>query len=297
MFIKKYDFLTGCVLFGLILFSACSGQGAVIENDRQPGAQPTVSAMLETVPTIVPPTVTQPVEKNTIEATVFTPLKVVELCSPIEGMTRQELEKSVVNPFLPPPAGSDDPHHGVDLADIDPNSGFALEGRRVNALMSGKVASVIVNRFPYGNGIILETPLRKIPAEWVNMLDLPAIQSVDLSSSTLTCPSMSPIVVSENPGERSLYFLYAHLKNPPMIKLGDLVVCGQQLGNIGNTGNSINPHLHLEVRLGMENITLGGMAHYDASATVDEMNTYCLWRISGYFQRIDPMKIISLIQD
>lgn len=298
MVIKKIYSWGGCVLLGFSLFSACTIQKAAIEIDKQPTVPLATGTPPVTAPSLETPTVTTLlVETATIEATVFEPLRTIVLCSPIEEMTRQELENSVITPFLPPPPGSDDPHHGVDLADIDPDSGLALEGRRVNALMSGKVVGVILDRFPYGNGIILETPLREIAGGWMNSLDLPAIRPVDLSTSPLTCPSMTPPAVSENVSERSLYFLYAHLKDPPAYKPGDLVTCGQQLGNIGNTGNSINPHLHLEARVGMENIPLGSMAHYDASATVEEMNAYCLWRISGYFQRIDPMRLISYIQN
>lgn len=298
MAMKKIYSWGSSILLGLSLFSACTTRKTPVDIDSQPAALPSASTPSKTVPSLEIPTITiLSVEKATIQATDLEPLPAVELCSPIEGMPRQELENSVVTPFLPPLPGSDDPHHGVDLADIDPDSGFALEGRRVNALMGGKVAGVILNRFPYGNGIILEAPLRNIAAGWVDSLDLPVIQPVDLSASPLTCPSMMPPAVSAEMSGRSLYFLYAHLKDPLAYEPGEWVTCGQQLGNIGSTGNSINPHLHLEVRVGMENIPLGSMAHYDASATIDEMNTYCLWRISGYFQRIDPMKLISYIRD
>jgi murein DD-endopeptidase MepM/ murein hydrolase activator NlpD len=41
--------------------------------------------------------------------------------------------------------------------------------------------------------------------------------------------------------------LYAHLGRGLDVKKGDKVAAGQQLGVIGNTGNSTGPHLHLEL--------------------------------------------------
>jgi len=294
---KSISFWIGCFAIGLSLFSACTVQNTVIENGEQPRAIPVTSTPLEITPTLETLAVTPPIEEITIDATVFMAPTLAALCSPIEGLTRQGLENSVVTPFLPPPPGSDDPHHGVDLADIAPDSDIALEGRGVNAMMSGRVAGVILDRFPYGNGVIIETPLHDFATGWVDSLHLPEIEPVDLKASPLTCPSMESFVDSGNMSGRSLYFLYAHLKNPPTLKTGDFVTCGQPIGLIGNTGNSINPHLHLEVRVGAENIKFESMAHYDASATIEEMKTYCLWRISGYFQHFDPMMMIDYVKD
>ena len=67
------------------------------------------------------------------------------------------------------------------------------------------------------------------------------------------------------------------LNTPPW----QAVTCGQMINTVGSSGNALNPHLHVEVRLGLAQICLGSMVHYDASATQDEMATYCLWRISG----------------
>lgn len=50
--------------------------------------------------------------------------------------------------------------------------------------------------------------------------------------------------------DNNLLSLYGHLdeKNYALVKEGDLVLAGQQIGWSGNTGRSTGPHLHYEVR-------------------------------------------------
>jgi murein DD-endopeptidase MepM/ murein hydrolase activator NlpD len=95
---------------------------------------------------------------------------------------------------------------------------------------------------------------------------------------------------------RSLYVLYAHLQEPPSLKLSDAINCGRELGAIGDSGNALNPHLHVEVRIGPTGAKFPGMAHYDTSATSEEMANYCLWRVSGLFQLLDPMPLLILVE-
>jgi murein DD-endopeptidase MepM/ murein hydrolase activator NlpD len=91
------------------------------------------------------------------------------------------------------------------------------------------------------------------------------------------------------PGE-SIYSLYAHMGQSPEVGLGETVYCGQELGTVGLTGYDIvNPHLHLEIRIGPSDTKFTGMAFYDTSASIDEMDNYKRWRTSGDFRPIDPM--------
>jgi murein DD-endopeptidase MepM/ murein hydrolase activator NlpD len=183
----------------------------------------------------------------------------------LQGIPLEQLPGLVSNPFHPPAPGSDDPHHGVDLAIRLPNSEVAVSGNPVQAALAGSVAAVIRDRFPYGNALLVETPLEEAP---------PAL---DLS-------------------RRSLYVMYAHMRDPVDLNPGDTVACGQAIGAVGSTGNALNPHLHLEMRVGPAGMRFSSMAHYDNSATSEEMSSYCLWRISGLFQLVDPLRLIALPQ-
>jgi murein DD-endopeptidase MepM/ murein hydrolase activator NlpD len=46
-----------------------------------------------------------------------------------------------------------------------------------------------------------------------------------------------------------IYTLYCHMGHRPVVNVGDLVVAGQILGFVGDSGHSSAPHLHFEVHL------------------------------------------------
>jgi murein DD-endopeptidase MepM/ murein hydrolase activator NlpD len=71
-------------------------------------------------------------------------------------------------------------------------------------------------------------------------------------------------------------------------------VCGSPIGRIGDTGNALNPHLHLETRVGPAGVVFQGMSHYDPGASTAEMDAYCAWRIGGAFRLVDPLLILRM---
>ena len=222
-----------------------------------------------------------------------TPLAAPQVCSPLEGVGINDLSSHIVNLFHPPRPGSDDPHQGVDLADLFPGSGVARAGLGVRAVLAGRVASVIHDRFPYGNAILIETPLEGIPAGWLTALQVPTPAPTTSVHSALTCPTPQTPQIW-NLTQRSLYLIYAHMQQTPGLLPGEVVSCGEGLGVIGSSGNALNPHLHLEARVGPAGADFASMAHYDTSASAQEMRAYCEWRVSGLFQLIDPMHFFTL---
>jgi murein DD-endopeptidase MepM/ murein hydrolase activator NlpD len=215
------------------------------------------------------------------------------LCSPLEGYSRSELTASISNPFKPPArAGSDDPHQGVDLAVSQ--DGLALAGEPVYAILAGYVAAVIVDRFPYGNAIMVETPLETLPDGWRAQAQLPTPAPTLPPHPALTCPQVD-LGLGLNYEKRSLYLLYAHMQSPVAYQLGDAITCGARLGEIGQSGNALNPHVHIETRLGPGGARFQGLAHYETRASAAEMSAYCLWRVSGTFQLVDPMQLLSAL--
>jgi murein DD-endopeptidase MepM/ murein hydrolase activator NlpD len=220
-----------------------------------------------TTPTIINTLHIQGFQKPTIEITQIPTELPITMCSPLKDETLASLWEIVTNPFGAPPIGREDLHHGVDFAHYRRGEQLSIDGEIIQSLFPGIVAASIVDRLPYGNMVIVETPYALIPEKIMEKFGVA-------------------------PGE-SLYSLYAHMGNLPRVNLNDDILCGQSLGIVGITGYDIvNPHLHLETRIGPPGIRFLGMAFYDASATEEEMNNYKRWRTSGDFRNIDPMMII-----
>ena len=174
----------------------------------------------------------------------------------------------------------------MDFAVTGP-SGIALSGRPVQAVLPGRVAMALAGRFPYGNALLVETSLDRLPAQSLLPTLAPTVQPL----AALTCPTAAP--AAWDFAGRSLYLLYAHLQDPPVVEPGEDLACGQTLGAVGGSGNALNPHLHLEARLGPSGARFESLAHYDPGASPEEMANYCAWRVSGVFQMFDPMSLLA----
>lgn len=161
---------------------------------------------------------------------------------------------------------------GLDFAFYTSAAGKEIEGFEVNAILPGRAASVVFDRPPFGNALILETRFEDVGAQEAEWLHITR--------------------------EQSLYHLYAHLGNAPAVDPNNHVDCGQFLGRVGDSGASGNPHLHLETHYGPSGATFPSLA-YDISAspeigvTTEEKTNYLNWAISGTYPHFDPMDIFS----
>jgi len=221
-----------------------------------------------------------------------TPIQ-LEMCSPLQDLTIADLFTIVTTPFDPPPPGQDSGHHGVDFAYYQRGTHTQMLGLPVYSVLTGKVAATIFDRPPYGNMVIVETRLDNLPVNLLQRLAFTPVPTLATPDYRLTCPLPSPHP-EWNASQPSLYLLYAHLNYAPLVQVGDTVSCGGQLGEIGNTGASGNPHLHLETRLGPSGAVFTSMSHYNDTATQEEMGNYCTWRTSGIFQMFDPLILLAL---
>lgn len=272
----------------LLILVSCNRQQLLPEPDF---STPPTRIPATVTPTATPkpePTLTAPLNPT---ADIFPEASEHEVCSPLEGVELIELEAMVVNPFAPPPAGRDEPHQGVDIAQRDAQTNISLEGLQVKAVLAGQVAAVIQNQFPYGNAVIIESLIQKLPEGLKDKLPAPAPTPV--SRSPLTCPQIEQ-GHEQVPDHESLYLLYAHLKEPVDLEVDSLVSCGQALGVIGSTGNALNPHLHLEARLGPAEMRYSGLGHYDSRASPQDMANYCDWRISGWYRLVNPLFVLGI---
>jgi len=240
---------------------------------------------------------TTDVVTTTEEATATATDVPFEICSPLQGFNQGDLLARISNPFDPPEPGSDNPHQGVDLGDFDLANAnrVAVPGRTVQAVLPGRVALIQTDRFPYGTAVIIETPLDALPMELQSQVAALTPWPPRQATDPLTCPIVTP-EYSLNESSNSLYVLYAHLGSLADLEVGDDIGCGQALGTVGQSGNALAPHLHFEARVGPAGVQLGSLAHYDVSASVQEMAAYCDWRVSGNFIWVDPGKIIDFMR-
>ncbi|MFI5488400.1 M23 family metallopeptidase [Micromonospora echinaurantiaca] len=74
---------------------------------------------------------------------------------------------------------------------------------------------------------------------------------------------------------------YLHLLEPPLVREGQRVAQGEQIGRVGSTGNSGAPHLHYEQRRGWEKVETyfdgqpSGITNDDTEYTVERTSNNC----------------------
>ncbi len=190
---------------------------------------------------------------------------IMPACSPLAGHSIQELLEIISAPYDPPPPGKEERHHGVDFAYYRRGERESILGVEVQAVLPGRVAMSLADSFPYGNVVIIETPGEYLPVNLITSLEM-------------------------SKGE-SLYILYAHLGQPPLVTAGEQVDICQLLGYVGKSGNAGVAHLHLEARLGPPGISFTGMAYYSTRVTPVEKGNYERWRTSGDFRHFDPLRL------
>jgi murein DD-endopeptidase MepM/ murein hydrolase activator NlpD len=259
-------------VLGILLLTACAS------NTAEPIASPTNQITLEVKPTepletIPPPTATG--TPTTIVQIIGSPtptsdsttIPSLQLCSPLEIHPLEELPKIIGDPYDPPRPGREERHHGTDFGYYHYQDRDSMLGEPVQSILPGTAASVLDGQYPYGNMLIVESTRSDLPGDLLDKMEIPE--------------------------DQSLYVLYAHLDQPPMVALGERVVACQELGVVGMSGNTDIPHLHIEIRLGPAGQVFESMRFYDTSATQAELDTYVLWRTSGIFQHFDPLVIVG----
>jgi murein DD-endopeptidase MepM/ murein hydrolase activator NlpD len=287
------------ILVAFLLVGCASPAPVTPAPSATPAFSATPALILSPTPTatLLPSATFTPVLSPTTTSTSLpsaTPTPQVEICSPLEGISLAELGQPdlLKNPFDPPRPGFDSGHQGADFSYWSRGERTTMLGLPVRAVLAGRVAGVILNRYPYGNAVIIETPLDALPIGWIEAMPVSTPGPTIVPSASLYCPAGADF--GETGRGRSLYLLYAHLQEAPQVGIGKTVSCGEQIGQVGTTGKSVNPHLHLETRVGPSGATFREMAHYENDATDKEMANYCAWRVSGLFQMFDPLSLLSL---
>ena len=259
------------LLIPLFLFLAACSAGTP-EQILPPGTPTAGAATAAIAPTHAPPPIMTstpgalPTATPTSRPTT-TPTEVTILCSPLEIHPLEELPEIIGDAYDPPRPGREERHHGIDFGYYHYQERDSMLGEPVQSILPGVVASVLDGQYPYGNMVMIET----IPANFPDSL-----------SEEIEIPDGS-----------SLYVLYAHLDQPPMVVLGEQITACQSLGVVGMSGNTDIPHLHIETRWGPPGQVFESMRFYDTRATVEEMEAYVLWRTSGVFQHFDPLYLLA----
>lgn len=249
------------------LLSACSPA-----PQASPTQRPTEVPTLAPTDTPLPPPSETPIPTPEATATTMPP-PVSSICTPLRDHDIAKLPEYVTKPYSETlTSNKEQGHHGVDFAYLyKDGDGPVIEGVDNTAIMDGVVAGFTNDREPYGNMIMIETPYEVLPPEVIAFYDIQP--------------------------DQSMYQLYAHMLDNPSLGIGEAVKCGDTVGRVGNTGNSGNPHLHLETRVGPAGQSFPHqLIFYDTTASPEELAGYVRWRQSGEFVQYDPMLFFALVQ-
>ena len=262
------------VLFSFLLWmiAACTSVAELSSSNLDPVLTPSVAPTSQVYSR---PTKTQePILTTTVRATISlpptpqeTPQPQFQVCSPLAIHPLQELPEIIGDPYDPPRPGREERHHGIDFAYYHYKDRDSMLGEPVQTVLQGVVASTIEGLYPYGNMVMIEVARKDLPTDLIARIEIEK--------------------------DESLYVLYAHLNQAPLVKLGDQVEACQPIGEVGMSGNTDIPHLHLETRIGPNDQVFESMRFYDTRASQEEMDTYVLWRTSDVFRHFDPMKLFG----
>ena len=254
------------------MIASCSSVSEEPQSTPDPVSAAVVTSTEQDViePTKTPdPTPTTKAQEtvSVLPTPLETPLPPFQLCSPLSLHPLEELPEIVGDPYDPPRPGREERHHGIDFAYYHYEDRDSMLGEPVQVVVSGVAASVLKDLYPYGNMLMVEIKRAEFPDE--------TIESLEIAE-----------------GE-SLYVLYAHLFEPPLVELGDRIDACQQIGEVGMSGNTDIPHLHFETRVGPEGQVFESMRFYDTRASQEELDNYVLWRTSEVFRHFDPLKLFG----
>jgi len=101
--------------------------------------------------------------------------------------------------------------------------------------------------------------------------EIVALETSKLDDKNFDIPSLktNPLALYGNyvviKHSNNVLSMYAHLKNKSSeaLKIGDKIKKGQIIGQIGTSGSSFFPHLHFEVRNGIDHKTEGIPSYFN----------------------------------
>ncbi len=194
---------------------------------------------------------------------------VFRICSPVATLSLNDLSPFISSPYHVGRGGKNY-HEGMDITYYQLNGvKDSILGVSIQAGLAGRVAAAISGSYPYGNFVIIETRRESLPTDLTKKLK-----------------------ITEG---KSLYLLYAHMQDTPLVGLSEDVSACQSIGKVGNSGNTDAPHLHLEARIGRSNVTFDVLSALVDGVTPEERANYVLWHSGAEFKDFDPMLLLTYI--